>query len=166
MKISIKAALGNMVFDMPEEKVVILMNLALQCAVMQHTETRQVAQVLKKPPKVKKCITPQSEEADPEKEQVEEGEKYKGMLSIKCEHCGEVGNFSAKTPIDTYVCEHCGKETVLKGLSKIKWLCECGNNWVYKTNRTNPIIEMRCIHCDTPVDLEYNPKHKEYRKME
>ena len=86
---------------------------------------------------------------------------YKGFLLIKCQGCGEMRSFCAKTPIHTYIC-NCGEETPLGELQEAYAKCKCGKKWRYLTNATDNVIESRCIECGMPLDMMYNSRKKQY----
>ena len=86
---------------------------------------------------------------------------YKGFLLIKCQSCGEMRSFCAKTPIHTYIC-NCGEETSLGELQEAYAKCKCGKKWRYLTNATDNIIESQCIECGMPLDMTYNYHKKQY----
>lgn len=100
----------------------------------------------------------QTEQA--EKEQAEP-EEYKGFLMIKCEKCGTVKGFCAKTPISEYKCE-CGGKTKLHDLKMVHLHCKCGSHFKYKTNITDERFEYNCLTCGSPVDLELNGRRNTY----
>ena len=89
---------------------------------------------------------------------------YKGFLLIKCRECGELKGFCAKERTKQYRCS-CGGVTPLEHLHPAFLRCECGKNWKYRTNITDPIIEYNCLECGAPVDLFYNEKKHVYEKM-
>jgi len=90
---------------------------------------------------------------------------YKGFLLIKCQQCGKLKGFCAKTPINSYFC-NCGWETPLSHLKVAIADCECGQHWIYRTNAEDNIIEVNCIECGNPIDMSYNPKKKVYATIQ
>lgn len=81
--------------------------------------------------------------------------KYKGFMLIKCQHCGELKGFCAKTPIDTYTCS-CGGKTPIQKMAPAVAKCECEKNWSYQTNADNQMLEINCFECGSPIDLKWN----------
>lgn len=87
--------------------------------------------------------------------------KYKGFLLIKCQHCGKLRAFCAKTPIDTYICD-CGGKTPIQNLVPAGAYCKCGKVWTYRTNADDHLIEVNCIECGNPIDLVWNERRGKY----
>lgn len=85
-------------------------------------------------------------------------QKYKGFMLIKCKHCGKLKGMCAKTPIDTYTCS-CGGKTPIQDMVPVVAKCECGKNWLYRTNADDQMLEINCLECGSPIDLEWN-SHK------
>ena len=102
--------------------------------------------------------TPQEQRTEP----AEEG--YKGFLYIKCEACGTTKGFCAKQPITESRCE-CGHRTPLSKLKTMYVKCECGENFKYRTNLTDSVASINCIHCGSPVDLELHEKNGVYETI-
>lgn len=82
-------------------------------------------------------------------------------MLIKCEHCGKLKGFCAKTPITEFTCE-CGEKTELHDLKVAHLHCKCGSNWKYKTNVTDDTFDYNCLNCGSPVDLELNNRRNTY----
>lgn len=126
MHVTITTDVGEMTFNMEQEKANALMQIALQYATgavpqttaQEQTENRAVAvqEEQERPKTIQPKNVPLSrverlfgdfrakqEVTQPETEQ-EEPTEYKGFLLIKCESCGKMKGFCAKTPISRYKC--------------------------------------------------------------
>ena len=175
MKVSINTPFGEMNFDMSQEKVSELIQKAMQYAAGQPEQQEKplyAPQVAQEPPKPKRIENKphrridslfgdfRAEKAATEKQQAEP-EEYKGFLLIKCEHCGKLKGFCAKTPITEFTCE-CGEKTELHDLKVAHLHCKCGSNWKYKTNVTDDTFDYNCLNCGSPVDLELNNRRNTY----
>lgn len=92
----------------------------------------------------------------------DEPEEYKGFLLIKCEHCGKLRGFCAKTPISKTTCD-CGHTIELHDLKPLYLECgKCGSRFKYKTNADTEELEYPCLQCGSPVDLELNKRSTAY----
>ncbi len=87
--------------------------------------------------------------------------KYKGFLMIRCQHCGKLKCFCAKTPIHTYTCD-CGGRTLLGELRSANAECKCGEIWRYMTNVSDETIDINCLHCGSPIDMVLNCRKNVY----
>ena len=178
MQITLKTPFGEMNFDMPPEKVSELMQRAFQYAAEQPHEdlTQNTPLVAQETPKAPQPINkPQSrverlfgdfravkQAAETLKEiEAQEPEEYKGFLLIKCEHCGKIRGFCAKTSITEHKCE-CGGTTELHDLKMAHLHCKCGSNWKYKTNIIDEMFTYNCLNCVSPIDLELNNRKNTY----
>lgn len=86
---------------------------------------------------------------------------YKGFLLVKCEKCGKLRGFCAKTPTAYSKCE-CGHRTELHDLRPVFLKCKCGSVFKYKTNVTEEIFDFPCLKCGNPVDLQLNKRGTAY----
>lgn len=177
MQVSIKTPFGEMNFDMPPEKATDLMQKAMQYATgtQQPTQMAPTAPTMaQEPPKQPEPIKrPQSrvermfgdfrgQRAAAAPKPVQEPELYKGFLLIKCEHCGKVRGFCAKTPTDESWCE-CGAVNELHDLKPAHLKCsKCGSNFTYKTNIADEVFDYTCLNCGSPIDLELNKRGDTY----
>lgn len=96
-------------------------------------------------------------EAEPEDklETAPEAMRYKGFLLLRCEHCGAVKGWNAKTPTCYHRCTECKGETELKDLHNMRAKCGfCGRVWSYKTNLTDRLAETNCVACGAPITME------------
>lgn len=100
-----------------------------------------------------------SEEKQPE--EAREPEEYKGFLLIKCEKCGKIRGFCAKTPTNKHRCE-CGHITELHDLKRAYLECKCGGRYKYNTNVTDDTFDYPCLNCGSPVDMELNKRRNAY----
>lgn len=99
-------------------------------------------------------------------EQVEQTEVgHKGFLHIVCPECGESASFCTKKPITERTCRKCGHSIKLENLVDANMDCECGRHFRYKTNGTEPMLEISCISCSTPVAMNWNEKKKMYQTV-
>lgn len=181
MQITITTPFGEMKFDMPSEKATDLMQRAFQYAAGQEPETaaptmaQAAPPVAQEPPKAPQATNrPRSRvermfgdfrasgEATQQKQEPQKAqEPYKGFLLIKCQHCGEIKAFCAKTPITRHTCK-CGTTTELHDLKMLHLKCKCGSTFNYRTNIIDQRIEWPCLHCGNPVDLELNKRGTAY----
>lgn len=185
MQITMKTPFGDMNFEMPKGKVQELIQKAVQYAAGEEEKSDSAAPVqpfshggnigsgialrgddskeviaVKKPHRRVDSLFGNMQTEQAEKEQAEP-EEYKGFLMIKCEKCGAVKGFCAKTPISEYKCE-CGGKTKLHDLKMVHLHCKCGSHFKYKTNITDERFEYNCLTCGSPVDLELNGRRNTY----
>lgn len=182
MQITMKTPFGDMNFEMPKDKAQELIQKAVQYAAGGDIEAGKKEYEkpkieIKAEDKTAAPVVPTREKVrqhrrvdslfgnmqatqEEEKEQVEP-EDYKGFLMIKCEKCGTVKGFCAKTPICEYKCE-CGGRTKLHNLKMVHLHCKCGSHFKYKTNITDERFEYNCLECGSPVDLELNGRRNTY----
>lgn len=135
MQITMKTPFGDMNFDMPTDRVQQLIQVAVQYAAGEELGTRKKEyekpklEVIEDNEKVPVSL-PAKEKMRPhrrvdslfgnmqdtheqrEQQGEQEPDEYKGFLMIKCEKCGEIKGFCAKTPISEYRCQ-CGGKTKL-----------------------------------------------------
>lgn len=181
MQITLATPFGEMKFDIPPERATDLIQRAVQYAAGQEPEAAapRIAQeaplVAQEPPKAPQPKgRPQSrvermfgdfkasKEVGPKRpEPQREPEVYKGFLIIRCEQCGEIRAFCAKTPITRNTCK-CGHTTELRGLKPLHLKCKCGSTFNYRTNVTGNTFEWPCLNCGSPVDLELNRRGDTY----
>ncbi len=182
MQITMKTPFGDMNFEMPKDKVQELIQKAVQYAAGIEDGQDSPAPVQSFPhggnigggtffggDDSKEVIAPKKPHrrvdslfGNMQTEQAEgEAEEYKGFLMIKCEKCGTVKGFCAKTPISEYKCE-CGGKTKLHGLKMVHLHCKCGSHFKYKTNIADERFEYNCLTCGSPVDLELNSRRNTY----
>lgn len=184
MQITMKTPFGDMNFDMPADKVQQLIQVAVQYAAGEELGKRKKEyekpklEVIEDNEKVPVSL-PAREKTRPhrrvdslfgnmqdtheqrEQQGEQEPEEYKGFLMIKCEKCGEIKGFCAKTPISEYRCQ-CGGKTKLRNLKMVHLHCKCGSYFKYKTNITDERFEYNCLTCGSPVDLELNGRRNTY----
>lgn len=192
MQITMKTPFGEMKFDMPPEKATDLMQRAFQYAAGQEPEKapqaaplvaqepRPTPQPINKPQsRVERLfgdfratsskaemvtvgsdgridVTPKTAPAQ------REPEEYKGFLIIRCQHCGEIKGFCAKSPISTFTCGECGQRTELRNLKPLHLKCKCGSQFTYNTNIDGETFEWPCLNCGSPVDLQLNRRGDTY----
>lgn len=178
MEITMKTPFGELNFNMPEKQALDLIQNAFQYASRKEPEEipQEAPSVAQEPPKAEQPKNkPQSrverlfgdfrgkaeEKSEPEKPEEHEPEEYRGFLLIKCEHCGKIKGFCAKTPISEFTCD-CGEKTELYDLKPAHLHCKCGSNWKYKTNITDETFDYNCLNCGSPVDLELNSRRNTY----
>lgn len=181
MQITMKTPFGDMNFDMPTDKVQQLIQVAVQYAAGGDIEAGKKEYEkpkieIKAEDKAAAPVAPAREKAKPhrrvdslfgnmqatqEEKAEQEPEEYKGFLMIKCEKCGNIKGFCAKTPISEYTCS-CGGKTKLHGLKMVHLHCKCGSYFKYKTNITDERFEYNCLECGSPVDLELNSRRNTY----
>ena len=85
--------------------------------------------------------------------------KHKGFLLVRCEDCGAIRGFCAKTPTDYFVCRECGHETHLPDdMVQAVVKCDCGGEYRYRTNVCDAAgFEAVCIGCGKTHKLQYDP---------
>lgn len=159
MKIRINTPVARIEADLPEQQVAAILKIALDYATG-GTGAEQTPIIVAPPDPAPKTYSRQEK---PAQNSAEDG--YKGFLYIKCEECGATKGFCAKVPIQEYRCD-CGHVTELKDLKPLFINCKCGDSFKYRTNHTEATITMNCIHCDSPVDLEYHEKKGVYTTIE
>lgn len=186
MQLTMKSPFGEMNFDMPPEKVSDLMQRAIQYAAGQDAPAAAPVEKAPEGPKTtaqpkqtvsrvermfgsdfRKAHTVQEAQetaivgADGKLNIERTPEEYKGFLLIKCDKCGAVKGFCAKTPITASRCE-CGGRTELNDLKPLHLKCKCGSSFTYKTNITDEVFDYPCLKCGSPVDLELNKRRDTY----
>lgn len=190
MQVTVKTPFGEMNFDIPPDKVSDLMQRAIRYAAGEEPEKPEPAptppSVAQEPPKTPEPIRkPQSrvermfgnfkatngaaaEETVPDDGKIrtrpdlpEEPQLYKGFLLVKCEKCGKLRGFCAKTPTAYSKCE-CGHRTEPHDLRPVFLKCKCGSVFKYKTNVTEEIFDFPCLKCGNPVDLQLNKRGTAY----
>lgn len=177
MKITLTVPFGEMNLELPAEKVVSLVESALQyaCGIEQKTVPPAAQKPETAPPAVpephgtsktvKKTMSRvermfgdfrTSRAAEPKA-----AETYRGFLMVQCESCGKVKGFCANVPISEYTCE-CGQVTQLHDLRPVHLECKCGSEFTYRTNITGKRFDFPCLHCGSPVDLALNKRGTAY----
>ena len=162
MKIRIDTPLARLGVDLPEDRVKDLLRIALDYATGGDGSACRPVEVAGPaiiPPK----ITISKEDPKPRESAPEAG--YKGFLYIKCEECGTTKGYCVKFPRTDHRCD-CGHTTQLKDLKPLYLNCKCGEKFKYMTNLTEETHTMDCIHCGTPVDLEYHARKGVYQTIQ
>lgn len=181
MKLKLESTVARLAVDLSEEKVAEILGLALSYAtgaepipqpvvplpdVPKTTTTEVVSPVTISAPhlaKVKKDLEPKVDEVETVvKKPTAVVAGYKGFLYIQCESCGHTKGFMPKTPITRFTCD-CGHTTQLHDMVPLKTSCKCGKNFNYLTNMKDTMFTMECLNCQSPIDMEFNEKRKEYR---
>lgn len=100
---------------------------------------------------------PAQETKEPEAE-----EGYRGFLLVKCQNCGKIYAYNARSETTESVCRDCGHTTPLRMLAQALFDCpKCGTKWTYKTNLLGAEATCRCIQCGTEMRARW---HKNLRK--
>ena len=167
MKIRIDTPIARLAADLPEDRVKDLLRIALEYATGGTGSTYQPAAHAPAAPPAKLTgfspkITVPKEDAKPRENPTENG--YKGFLYIKCEECGNTKGFCVKAPIKENRCD-CGHTTQFKDLKPLYVNCKCGDSFKYMTNLTENTATIDCIHCGSPVDLEYHANKGLYQTI-
>lgn len=118
--------------------------------------------------KPSKKITPKPKEESSDEHNGYANNRYGGFLYIKCKHCGEVKGFCVKTAIDSYTCKSCGEVTHFSEEEMKPMIVNCpycGSHFEYHTNITEDTILYDCLKCQSPIDLEYNTRRKQYNNL-
>lgn len=103
-----------------------------------------------------------------EKPTVKEEYTYKGFLYIKCKHCGAIKGFCSKHPLSFYKCDCCGETTEFNDERMVKMIIDCvncGSHFEYHTNIREDEILYDCIKCQSPVDLVYNARRRQFNSL-
>lgn len=170
MKLSIKSDLcGEMQFEMPEDKAQQIIGQACMFSSEFKCESDLYEPAVEKPKKAasrvenlfgdyKKRI-PISVVVPAAKKQIE---GYKGFLLIRCETCGELRGYYAKTPNIYYFCKACNSKTKLQYLIPAYMYCKCGSNFKYLTNYPYDELTYNCLDCKTPVEMHLNQMGNAY----
>lgn len=92
--------------------------------------------------------------------------KYKGFLYIKCPECEHVKGFYTKKEMDRYHCENCDATTEFEKPLVLMWVnCECGGRFRYMTNMTDPVFDVVCLECGSPVAVQWNERKGLYETI-
>lgn len=91
----------------------------------------------------------------------------KGFLWVKCPVCGEQDGFSSKHELQSYHCKACGEySSFVKPLSRLHVNCSvCRKVFRYFTNMDEPVFDIPCLGCETPVTVEFNEKKRLYETI-
>ena len=91
------------------------------------------------------------------------GQKYKGFMYIRCPECGKEKSFFTRQETDHYHCDACGARRIFeKPLRELRLECECGTRLRYFTNLEEPLFDINCFRCGSPVTVSWNGKKKMY----
>ncbi len=81
---------------------------------------------------------------------------------MKCQNCGKIYAYNARSETTESVCRDCGHTTPLRMLAQALFDCpKCGTKWTYKTNLLGAEATCRCIQCGTEMRARW---HKNLRK--
>lgn len=174
MRLTISVEPDSFEFDMAQEDALKLLKLAeflgkleadtkaiLSCKekkVMEIPEENINSAIRRAKEKAEKVFTAKA----PEQTDYLNDGKYKGFLLIRCEDCGSLKGFCAKTPIDIFRCDDCGGTTKLEDLRAAYMDCECGRHFKYRTNEKAEVLTYNCLDCGSPVDMMLNSKRTAY----
>lgn len=188
VQITMRTPFGEMNFDIPPERVSDLVQRAIHYAAKEEPQESASTppSVAQEPPEAPEPIRkPQSRVermfgnfravgVKPTQETVPSDGKisvrpdlpegpqlYKGFLLVKCEKCGKLRGFCAKTPTAYSKCE-CGHRTELHALKPAFLKCKCGSVFKYKTNVSDEVFDFPCLQCGNPVDLQLNKRGDAY----
>lgn len=81
---------------------------------------------------------------------------YKGFLYIRCPSCGAVKGFNSKVDMYRYHCHECDQWSDLNDMVFLYVNCECGVFYHYRTNMIDPVFELDCLECGSPVAVTLN----------
>ena len=91
------------------------------------------------------------------------GQKYKGFMYIRCPECGKEKGFFTRQETDHYHCDACGARRIFeKPVKELRLECECGTRLRYFTNLEEPLFDINCFRCGSPVTVSWNGKKKMY----
>ena len=92
--------------------------------------------------------------------------KYKGFVYIKCPACGKERGTCFKKESDHYHCDGCGSRSEFERPLVPLWVnCECGKRFKYFTNMTDPMFDINCLDCGTPVAVKWNEDKQIYETI-
>lgn len=88
---------------------------------------------------------------------------YTGFLMVKCGYCGTVKGFCTRDTIQRFYCRACRNATPLVDLVEMWTECpSCGKSYKYMTNLKGDMLEIECLNCGAPIDLEFNSRRNGY----
>ena len=93
------------------------------------------------------------------------GERVTGFVYMKCEHCGAIHGTNIRIEREQYRCPDCRGLTPFIDLRDLEVSCECGKNFHYKTNLRDPMFDIPCLACGSPVAVSYNEKKGVYQTI-
>ena len=187
-KITIKTQYGEMTFMLPDDKVAEIITHAMKYAAkaaddsIPVAEEKREASVTHANPVMEPLegetpfvqlnqMFPDSHghnsednsQSRPKRPPIGRSRYYRGFLLIRCEECGELRGFCARTPTDNCRCKHCGHETPLYDLRPAIIEHSCGGEYHYRTNVEDPAgFKFPCLGCGEMVTLEYDPRSDQY----
>lgn len=170
MKVIVKTSFGEMSFEMEQAQTLKLMRAAMELAAEKEPLSSPEPPVSESQPTRRPAphsrvehLFPGFHAAPPAVEEAApDGQKgYKGFLLVKCQHCGEVHGFCAKTSLWSYKCR-CGQETPLRDMRLAYLECKCESAFKYLTNIAEPQFTYFCLNCHAPVNLELNKNGTAY----
>ena len=161
MKIRINTPLARIEADLQEDQVKDLLRIALQYATGEPGGVFRPIEAAQPAVPAPRVFTPVD---SPKPKETRAETAYKGFLYIKCDACGKMKGYCARTPTKESRCD-CGCVTPHKDLKPLYVKCKCGENFKYMTNLTDDTATMSCIHCGAPVDLEYHGKKGVYETV-
>lgn len=92
--------------------------------------------------------------------------KYRGFMYIKCPSCGAEKGFHMRQESDHYHCDSCGARSVfVDPLVPLLVNCECGRRSRYMTNKKDPMFDITCLDCGSPVAVSWNEKKQLYEPI-
>lgn len=92
--------------------------------------------------------------------------KYRGFMYIKCPSCGAEKGFHMRQKSDHYHCDSCGTRSVFEDLLvPLLVNCECGRRSRYMTNKKDPMFDITCLDCGSPVAVSWNEKKQLYEPI-
>lgn len=81
----------------------------------------------------------------------------RGFVHIRCAGCGKAISTCLREERTIFACKKCGHPNPLEKLTNIHFKCPgCGFKGRYRTNRTEAGIQMECLQCSRPVNLDRN----------
>ena len=80
----------------------------------------------------------------------------KGFIHLRCPHCGSITETALRHEHDSLQCRHCGNQIEAMPLMRLYINCECGSRFKYRTNRTEQMFDITCLHCGYPVTVQYS----------
>lgn len=93
------------------------------------------------------------------------GERVTGFVYMKCEHCGAIHGTNIRMEREQYRRPDCRGLTPFIDLRDLEVSCECGKNFHYKTNLRDPMFDILCLACGSPVAVSYNEKKGVYQTI-
>lgn len=173
MKLTISAGVQSVTVDLPDSECKRQFRKAVDLLIPDEVATIKPKAEVRDTPQEKRIAPPLHVDENPVpahtsvvRDKPLRYPPFTGFLYLKCASCGEVRGFSAKVGISSYHCQNCKSDTDLSsGLIPMFVSCECGRRFKYLTNFTDPMFDIPCLNCESPVAITYNAKAGVYETI-